>query len=443
MKRIIAIILFLCLVTSIPALADDVDYESDYETALKMASNDLTNTKQLKEAIDLLQSLGAYMFAYNYQQYLQAVLDVQTNSGNLAMLSRKFEMYGKAESFAADLIERKLPSCKDLQDYTDARIMEESGNIDGALDIYQRLTVLDAPRRAEKLLEVVVNATPTPSPKPTATPKPTPTPTPKPTPTPSPTPTPKPIHTPTPKPTATPTPKPTPIPTVFPDIFDPSSSVKQFRFSMSADIPDELILQLIDLVKTWTKKTAPQTLDEFPLLPEGLEDLFSAATNNELTITEDDDGCIWHTTIGDTLMSFGFEEVYYSGGKKISNNFSETVSAYPLYNDSHAIRLNSIMQKKKLTDLSCYCSQTMTLGSYEWNKSCDVIYWMNNGENFNTSVSFDIFSFSGTKPNIGWRIDSGNLYDDPAYQIEFWINDRPIYLRYDYRTHELLDYTKY
>ena len=154
-NRLLALLTVLALLcTALPGLAE-VDYATDYETALTMAGNDLTNKKNLEEAIDLLKSLGAYAYAYNYRQYLQAVLDVQTDGTDLAMLKRKLDMYGKAESFAADLAERGFPSCQDLQDYADARIMEARGQGEAAQEIYQRLTILDAPRRAEALLESV------------------------------------------------------------------------------------------------------------------------------------------------------------------------------------------------------------------------------------------------------------------------------------------------
>ncbi|MBI1760301.1 MAG: right-handed parallel beta-helix repeat-containing protein [Acidobacteria bacterium] len=66
--------------------------------------------------------------------------------------------------------------------------------------------------------------TPTPKPVPTATPVPTPTPTPVPTPTPTPvpTPTPTPVPTPAPTPVPTPTPTPTPAPTPTPTPIDPA-----------------------------------------------------------------------------------------------------------------------------------------------------------------------------------------------------------------------------
>ena len=64
----------------------------------------------------------------------------------------------------------------------------------------------------EVVQEVMVVATPTPTPVPTPTPPPTATPLPTPTRTPTPTPAPTPAPTPTPRPTSTPTPAPTPLP---------------------------------------------------------------------------------------------------------------------------------------------------------------------------------------------------------------------------------------
>lgn len=182
MKRIIVIILLLSLLCPVISMAE-VDYESDYETALTMAGNDLTNIQQLKEAIDLLQQLGSYKLSKSYVQYFQAVLALMQGNRDLDDIYARVEACGKAARLVQDLDARWLPSCDEILQYIKARILENKKDYRGALEAYQSLVILDAPDRTAKMLEKVPLSSST---KPANTPTPTPSlpPTPSPSPTP-------------------------------------------------------------------------------------------------------------------------------------------------------------------------------------------------------------------------------------------------------------------
>lgn len=151
MQRAFTFLLTLCVLCAIPLARAEVDYESDYETALILAMNDLTNIRGLETSVDMLQQLGGYRFANNYVLYLQMVMDAQTDHADFAMLSGRMENLGAADAFAADLAERRFPSCEELMAYIDARQMETDGNTEGALVAYSRISVLDAAVRADDL----------------------------------------------------------------------------------------------------------------------------------------------------------------------------------------------------------------------------------------------------------------------------------------------------
>ena len=182
---LLAVLALLC--AAVPAFAEVV-YD-DYETALTMAGNNLTNMQNLQTAIDLLQEMSGHKLSNYYVRYLQAVADLQGSNPKLDVIKGIFETYAKNEAFEQDLAERGLPSCKDLVAYAHARQLEAWGYIDDAYNEYAKLTVLDSADRVYSMYMRKANATPTPTPKPMATP------------------TPKPTATPTPKPTATPKPK--------------------------------------------------------------------------------------------------------------------------------------------------------------------------------------------------------------------------------------------
>lgn len=141
--------LMVCFVGS--GLTDGVEYESDYETGIKMASNDLTNVKQLQTAVDLLQQLGSYKLSKSYVQYFQSIVDLLQKAPDFSRIRMRLELCGQAASFAADLESRGLPSCELLITYVDTRILESNANYKKAKEAYAGMAVLDSAERAWNL----------------------------------------------------------------------------------------------------------------------------------------------------------------------------------------------------------------------------------------------------------------------------------------------------
>lgn len=153
--RLTALCLILAILMSFtfPVCSEGIDYESDYETALKMASNDLTNLASLQEAIDMLGKLGSYRngLARFYYYYFQSLLNAQTEGADLNEIRRQLQMCAAAATFVSDLEARGLPACDELIAYIDARMLEESNDLQAAYEAYSGLTAMDAIDRLTNL----------------------------------------------------------------------------------------------------------------------------------------------------------------------------------------------------------------------------------------------------------------------------------------------------
>ena len=177
---LINLVSLICLLIS-PAAMSEMDYSTVYESAVRLAGNDLTNLDNLQDALVMLDQIGAYSFTKSYVMYFQALLEIQdkedydTATLRLGNCSRK-------EGFVADLQEQNLPSCDELLKYIDARRLESGGNIAEAYSAFVGLAVLDSPERAfnlSLLMKTLPTETKVVTYTPASTPAPTPTPTPK------------------------------------------------------------------------------------------------------------------------------------------------------------------------------------------------------------------------------------------------------------------------
>ena len=169
-----------------PASTVEIDNDQTYETALKLAGNDLSNLSRLQDAMTMLKQTGAYSYSKSYLMYFQAICESQQdNDLNAARL--RLVNCSKQSGFLSDLQNRKYPSCEELIKYVDARILESKGLINDAYAAFVDLEVLDSPDRAFNIgLLVEEEPTAPPTPTPTPTPAFTPTPPQKSTPTPTP-----------------------------------------------------------------------------------------------------------------------------------------------------------------------------------------------------------------------------------------------------------------
>ena len=160
MKRLLAVILTLSLLLGVAPALSDVDYASDYETALTMARNDLTSAKGLGTAIDMLQQLGSYQLAKSYLQYLQPILDLTRDDANLESIRILIGLCERNSALVSDLETRGFPPCSEILGYIDTRILEAGGDYSTALERYAGMFILDAPDRMQRIVEILMSRTP-------------------------------------------------------------------------------------------------------------------------------------------------------------------------------------------------------------------------------------------------------------------------------------------
>lgn len=188
--RLIVIVAAVALLLTmvVPASFAEMDYENTYETALRLAKNDLTNISNLNDAVVMLNQIGSFGFTRSYLLYLQQLVGIQSDNPDLETAKLMLELCQDNSDFMADLDQRGFPSCSNLLAYIEARGQEENGNFDAACSAYRKMSILDAPDRAANLALKIASATPAPtiveaSPTDTPTSKPTEEPTATPTPT--------------------------------------------------------------------------------------------------------------------------------------------------------------------------------------------------------------------------------------------------------------------
>lgn len=210
---------------------------------------------------------------------------------------------------------------------------------------------------------------------------------------------------------------------------------------MSAGIPEDKVLQLVEQAQKWTEETAPQTLDEFPLLPEGLNLLFSTATDKDLNISEDANGCIWYTTISDSFANLGFEDLNYQASKITGTNSAASYNAYPIGDNPYTIRLDKEISKSDLFRVGCYYIENTELNQHTWYKDISVFYDFYDDIISSIDVSYSLIVFSSPVLQVDWGISS-QFGDYPycVYGIYMNVDGKYICLRYDYETNMLLDF---
>ena len=162
-QKIILLLVFvslLCMVFAFPALSD-VDYDTIYESAIKLAGNDLTNLENVRDAVEMLGQTGSYSLSKSYSAYFKQVLLVQSEDPGFDDIIQKLELCKMIRPFEKDLAARGLPSCSDLIAYTKARQLEKNGKPEQAIKAYKSMMTLDALDRIIALADTVPNTSAT------------------------------------------------------------------------------------------------------------------------------------------------------------------------------------------------------------------------------------------------------------------------------------------
>ena len=441
MKRIFALLLVTTLLcVGLPTAQAAFSREDWY--AMGLSSIEEMTPDAIDMAVEYFEAAGTYEQAKDYKQYAQCLSEIfamdSETPPNISMTKYRLVDLAQITEFTSSLAEHDFPSCADLLTYIEARQLESEGHYAQARNQYQQIRyILDATDRRYNLTanayeegkalfergdyvgatevfkdlrwldseELYQRAYAETHPTPTPTPKPTPTPTPKPTktPTPKPTATPKPTNTPTPKPTATPTSTPKAKPGSY------FGTNNQVQFSMSSGVSEELLLQLVEQAQQWTEKTAPQTLDEFPLYPEGFEQLYLDAINDDMQITEDKTGCIWYTNIGNSFATLGFNELSYRYRYRTT-----LFEIDPVNPDQHSIRLENCTNSKNLEELECHSRKETKIGQRMWLLAPSVYFYLNNGIVSSVFICYCILSYPDFDIQVEWGISSSG---EPYFKL--------------------------
>lgn len=162
--RIILLVIVLAMLFFVfaPVSFAEMDYENTYETALRLAKNDLTNLDNMNDAVIMLGQIGSFGFSRSYLLYFQHLITIQSENPDLITAKLMLEMCQDNADFTENLEQRAFPSCLNLLAYITAREQEEQGNLDAACAAYRKMSILDAPDRAANLALLIANATPTP-----------------------------------------------------------------------------------------------------------------------------------------------------------------------------------------------------------------------------------------------------------------------------------------
>ncbi len=138
-------------VSPLTALATGANYTQQYELALGLLS-DLLNTDNLREAARLFRELGSHSLSMYYAYYTDAVLRLQED--DTAAVGEGLDTLGLLEMnevFTANLAERGMPSCADLRQYGEARLLELGQSYTEAQTKFASLSILDSIGRAVRL----------------------------------------------------------------------------------------------------------------------------------------------------------------------------------------------------------------------------------------------------------------------------------------------------
>ena len=134
--RIRAISLIAALVLLFSAFTTisfaEMDYKTTYDTAIDLASNDLSNVKNLNDASTMLQQIGTYGYSLSYLIYFQQIAAIQSTDPDIDSIILTLDVCKDMTEFNKDLEARNLPSCTDLIAYAKARAEERDGNLNEA-----------------------------------------------------------------------------------------------------------------------------------------------------------------------------------------------------------------------------------------------------------------------------------------------------------------------
>ncbi len=209
--------------------------------------------------------------------------------------------------------------------------------------------------------------------------------------------------------------------------------------------------KLFQTARSWTKKTAPQTMAEFPFLPDTILSLCEKAVSATSSIEKDGSKYYFITNINDVMQNHnsGWDtgdydiRLYYSG----ANNSTENIKMLPIGGkpaaqaNKYELLLPDGIQLNKGKDITL--GPHWYFGSEQWQEGFSVFFLMKNGKLTGDIVVHYYVTSNGTSTNpreISWdlRKSTNRLIID----IVDFKSGRVWMLTYDYKTGKLLNITK-
>lgn len=207
---------------------------------------------------------------------------------------------------------------------------------------------------------------------------------------------------------------------------------RSFFLNISMDEFEEELAQLLEVASSWTRETAPQTLDEFPLCPKAITELYDIVKNaeSEVKITEitlTDSRLEWKTNLLEQLTE-AREEGYSTAYLLSWSDEKDAYDATFLDRDGTAEIASDTLKKSHDIDVGCFLSKDLDI----WHEQVQVTYPIEDGHITEKPGSIFI-SMDNTDYRISW-----SLYDG-EYNVEIYPSSGDsIHVTYDKTTGELL-----
>lgn len=211
-----------------------------------------------------------------------------------------------------------------------------------------------------------------------------------------------------------------------------------FGLNLLADDFDQQAQLLIDQAKTWTEKSAPQTMGSFPLIPESVFQLYNDIAADPIKLEKRDSQYYLTTTIHD-IVSDWFPDNQYIQLEYVRDNAWQRVDLTRVDDYSFTFSLPDGVKIDEI-DLS-WSYYWYSIGSSDWREVLQIKHKIKNGK-----INDDLFVgiiLSNNSYSLSWYpgFSVYNRYDKNIISIDIYSfvpNQRIWELDYNTKTGKLV-----
>lgn len=185
--------------------------------------------------------------------------------------------------------------------------------------------------------------------------------------------------------------------------------------------------QLVEVARSWTRETAPQSLEEFPFFPRPVYDLVETVKSAQSDVDIADTKLTWVTNLSELLYLEDSENVLKNHAFSYIDTYKnawERVQLEQISKNTYEIQVPADVWKGS-SNPNVYFWGNMYLDG--WNETLDVTYDILDGHLTSPSVGLIM---SNSEYSISWEY---NLWDSGDYFIDIYSysNGRIWLMRYD------------